>query len=1143
MVTFFMKQPYSSVLDSSVLDTMTSLSGVPDGYLPFVLRDIALNAKALQVFVTINNEQTTLLERQIKALDQNVAVRTFPGWDCLPYDRVGPSASIVNQRINTLLTLASSNVAGLLLVSSNAFIQKIPPKDYFRNKIITIATGAPFPREQLLETLQNLGYKKVSTVYETGDYAVRGSLLDVFVSGQTLPFRIDFFGDDIESIKMFEIDTQTTLKTLEDMTTFQLKPSVEVLQNAKANQIFCSRYERLEGRQNSQNDELYQAIKHNRFFQGIEHWQPLFFDEPFVGIEHYLDRSASAIYMDYRVQESLKDQQSLIFDYYRARLNPIASHYAHKPLPPELFYKSEFSDYLNISPLVDSASCDLGGRLLTDFPLRHDNPDFFEDVVAYITGHGQTRRVLLACASEGLQSRTVDLLQQHGLTQELDYLLMPLERGFITHDQLVITDQEILGSRLFLNKERKKRSKRFFTELSELEVYDLVVHCDHGIARYLGLQTMTVQDTAHDCLVLEYEGGNKLFLPVENMELITRYGGDSSFTQLDALGDKKWATKKSKVKKRVQLIAAYLLKLAAERIQKVGDIFSSLKNDYKEFCNRFPYDETDDQLTAIEDIAQDLASGKPMDRLVCGDVGFGKTEVALRAAFLAVSHGKQVAILTPTTLLCRQHTKNFIERFDGTPYKIEQLSRFVTQAKAEKIKQGVLDGTIDIIIATHAIIKSDIYFKSLGLFIIDEEQHFGVKQKEKLRLQYPDVHSLTLTATPIPRTLQLSLSGVRDLSLIMTPPQDRLPVRTFITPEDSVLIQEAILKECNRGGQVFYVCPHVADQARIAARLKSVLPDLRFATVNGQMSGPAMEGILNDFADRHYDLLLATNILESGIDMPSVNTIILHHSHLFGLSQLYQLRGRVGRAKIQSYAYFTVPANKKLTDNAVKRLEILQSLDKLGSGFNLASHDMDIRGGGNILGEEQSGHIKEVGIEMYQRLLQEAILIAKAEKTGDIVPEEWSPQINLGSAILIPEDYVDDLTLRLGLYKRLSTFTTVEEIDNFAAELVDRFGKLPREVNNLLQVYELKLICKNAFISTLDVGPKGFLIGFYENKFPNFDGLITFLQSKEMAKRTKIRSDHKIFIHFESGDLQNRFFVCQKICKKMLSFVSTVDTR
>ncbi|MDP2193027.1 MAG: helicase-related protein, partial [Alphaproteobacteria bacterium] len=463
---------------------------------------------------------------------------------------------------------------------------------------------------------------------------------------------------------------------------------------------------------------------------------------------------------------------------------------------------------------------------------------------------------------------------------------------------------------------------------------------------------------------------------------------------------------------------------------------------------------------AIADVENDLSSGKPMDRLVCGDVGFGKTEVALRAAFLAACHGKQVAILTPTTLLCRQHTKNFMDRFHGTPYKVGQLSRFVTASEAEKVRQGIKDGSIHILIATHALIKSDLHFKDLGLFIIDEEQHFGVKQKEKLRLQYPDVHSLTLTATPIPRTLQLSLSGVRDLSLITTPPMDRLAVRTFVAPEDSDLIKDAILKECHRGGQVFYVCPHVADQPRLAEKLKTMLPDLRFAVVNGTLSGAAMEGILNDFADRHYDLLLATNILESGIDMPSVNTIILHQAHLFGLAQLYQLRGRVGRSKIQAYAYFTVPKERGLTDNAIKRLEILQSLDKLGAGFNLASHDMDIRGGGNILGEEQSGHIKEVGIEMYQRLLQEAILIARAESQGDSLVQDWTPQINLGCAILIPQDYVSDLTLRLGLYKRLSSFTSIEEIDAFAAEMVDRFGKLPLEVRHLLQVYELKLMCK-----------------------------------------------------------------------------------
>lgn len=1099
---------------------LQNISGVPEGYLPFLLKDIALKATKIQIFVSLNNDQAFLLEAQIKALDQAAPVLCLPGWDCLPYDRVGPSQKVTHKRIDTFLRL--QDFKGLLLVSSTAFIQKVPESSYYQNKTICFRTGETYARSKIIETLVSLGYRRTETVYERGEFSVRGSLIDIFADNA--PLRIDFFGDEIETILPFEIDSQTTVSS-ESLKQFTLKPSTEILLDEEAIRSFRTKYRSLTNNQ----DELYQAISRGSAFQGSEHWNPLFLEHDFVPIQSYPNME-NVIYADYRVCDSLQDQGNLIEDYYNARLKD----YPFTPLPPSIFYTSPGdTNFLTVSPFASPDTLDFKGRFLSDFPLRKGNADFIEDVVAYIETNVKTKPVYLACPTYGLRSRVMDLLHHHGFVGELEFYTMPMDRGFSVDDFMVISDQDILGTRERIRQIQKKKSNRFFDELAQIEPNDLLVHKDHGIGRYLGLETLTVGNMPHDCLVLEYEGGDKLFIPVENMELLSRYGSGSVITQLDRLGTTQWATKKGKVKKRIQLIADYLLKLAAERAEKTGVVLGKIEDKYEDFCSQFPYIETEDQLQAINDVITHLSSGKPMDRLICGDVGFGKTEVALRAAFLAVSNGKQVVILTPTTLLCRQHEQTFKKRFEG--YRIEQLSRLVTPSKASAIKKDIAEGKVDILIATHSILKGDVNFKDLGLFIIDEEQHFGVKQKEKLRLKYPDVHSLTLTATPIPRTLQLSLAGVRELSLIATPPLDRLAVRTFVVPEDQLTIKEAIQKECNRGGQIFYVCPHIEDQHKLADMLKTLLPDLRFAILNGQMNPHDLEEAVTQFSNRHYDLLLATNILESGIDMPSVNTIILHHSHLFGLAQLYQLRGRVGRSKVQAYAYFTVPKSKTLTENATKRLEILQSLDTLGAGFTLASHDMDIRGAGNILGEEQSGHIKEVGVELYQQLLQEAILMRKAELHSDTYAEEWSPQINLGAAVLIPEIYVQDLSLRLGLYKRLSKFSEIEEVDAFASEMIDRFGRMPLEVKNLLSTYELKILCKKAHIEKLEVGPKGFLIGFYNNQFPNFQGLLEFIQSKPMQDRTKIRPDHRLFIGFESDDLQNRFLVCKKICTKLLN--------
>lgn len=1107
----------------------TTHGGIPAGYIPFYLKKIH-KSNQVDIFIATNNDQAMMVYHQIQAIAPHITVFYLPAWDCLPYDRVGPSQDIVNQRIEAFLNILTCQQGFILITSAAAYIQKLPPLTYYKNRVITLKKGDTTSRQTLIETLITLGYKRCETVYETGDFAVRGGIIDIFPTGMQYPIRLDFFGDEIDTLRLFKIDTQTTLKDQDPVSKIVLKPASEILWDQKAIDLFKARYRILADACALEDDELYISISHGRVYQGQEHWSPLAISEDFVPLETYAGNKPCSVYADYRVESIVSDMQSLIMDYYKTRaFGNVDSH----PVPAHNFYRIEEDfNYTLLSPLVQQH--DETGRMLDDFPSRTNNPDFFEDVTAYI--QKRQNPVYLACVSEGVKDRILDLLNQD---VNVHILIMPTENGFHTKDFTLITDQDILGERQRLSRIKKRNHQRFFQELTNITIHDLIVHKDHGIGRYLGLETLQINDMAHDCLVLEYEFGNKLYLPVENMELISRYGGENALTQLDKLGSFTWQNKKGRAKKRIELIADYLLQLAAERTEREGAVFQKDENAYINFCQRFPYVETDDQYNAIEDVIKDLSSGKPMDRLICGDVGFGKTEVALRAAFLTASNGKQVAIVSPTTLLCRQHTLHFTKRFEETGYVVKQLSRLTNAKEIRETKKGIETGDVHIVVATHAILAEDVRFKDLGLLIVDEEQHFGVKQKEKLKTRYSDLHSLTLTATPIPRTLQLSLSGVRELSLITTPPQDRLPVRTFVCPQDPITLKEAIMREINRGGQVFYVCPHIKDQKEIKKLLDKMLPDLRYVTLSGQLSPAEIEDAISAFCDRHYDLLLATNIIESGIDMPSVNTIILHNAHLFGLAQLYQLRGRVGRSKKQAYAYFTVPSHKELKDYAAKRLEILQSLDTLGAGFNLANHDMDLRGAGNILGEEQSGHIKEIGVELYQQLLQETILMAKAKQEGKTYIEEWTPQINLGGAVLIPQTYVADLSLRLSLYKRLSNMTDAQEINAFSAELVDRFGKYPVEVRNLLQVCELKLLCKQAYVEKIDVGPKGFVIGFYQNTFPKPEVLLNWIQSKEMTSISKIRPDQKIFIQFQNNqDLKMRYALCRHfllVLKKMLS--------
>ena len=700
-------------------------------------------------------------------------------------------------------------------------------------------------------------------------------------------------------------------------------------------------------------------------------------------------------------------------------------------------------------------------------------------------------------------------------------MVLPLETGFANQQLELITEQDLLGDRLVRRRKRRKDADAFLAELSALNQGDLVVHVDHGIGKYLGLEPIPVGQSQHDCVMLEYAGGDKLYIPVENIEVLSRYGSSEEAVALDRLGGEAWQKRRARLKERIRQIAAELLRTAARRALRKAPVLAADPAGYNQFADRFPWEETDDQDRAIEDVLGDLASGAPMDRLVCGDVGFGKTEVALRAAFVAAMEGQQVAVVAPTTLLARQHYEGFTERFRGFPIKIGRLSRLVPAAEASATRAGLADGTVDIVIGTHALLAKSVEFKRLGLVIVDEEQRFGVKHKERLKEMKSDVHVLTLTATPIPRTLQMAMSGLRELSTIQTPPVDRLAVRTYVMEWDEMVMREALLREHHRGGQSFIVVPRIADMPEIEEWLRKTVPEVKFVSAHGQMGAGEVEERMGAFYEGRYDVLLSTTIVESGLDIPRANTIVIHRADRFGLAQLYQLRGRVGRAKLRAYAYLTYPKDTQLSEVAEKRLKVLGDLDGLGAGFQLASHDLDIRGAGNLLGDEQSGHIKEVGFELYQSMLEDAILAAKAGEAGlERESESLSPQITVDAPIMIPEDYVPDLAVRMALYRRLNDAKDKAEVDALAAEMIDRFGPLPDATENLVKLLEIKHQAIEANIAKIDVGARGTLVTFHKDAFPDPAGLLAYIE--RLGDTAKLRPDMKLVINRAWGDPKSR---------------------
>jgi transcription-repair coupling factor (superfamily II helicase) len=875
----------------------------------------------------------------------------------------------------------------------------------------------------------------------------------------------------------------------------------------------------------------------------MEHWLPLFH----AGLDTLLDYvPGSVVALEPLAEDAAKERLALIADYFEARKQALTMEgnaTPYQPLPPDRLYMAdaEWHQRLDASRVVrmtpfavpegGASVIEAGTRAGRNFAPERTQQDgnVFEAVKDHVEAlQTAGKRVTVALWSDGARERMSHVLSDHRIVNlvnvadwrdaqarprhEVALAVLGIEAGFETTDAAIIGEQDILGDRLVRPRRAARRAENFIAEVTSLSAGDLVVHVEHGIGRFIGLATIQAAGAPHDCLEIHYAGNDKLYLPVENIELLSRYGSEETAVDLDRLGGTAWQTRKARMKSRIREMAGELIKIAAERQLREAPRLTLEQGAYDEFCAGFPYAETEDQQTAITAVLDDLASGRPMDRLVCGDVGFGKTEVALRAAFITAMSGKQVAVVVPTTLLARQHYKTFIERFRAFPIKLAQASRLVPAPELAKVKAGLADGTTDIVIGTHALLGKNISFKDLGLLVVDEEQHFGVAHKERLKTLRAEVHVLTLTATPIPRTLQLALTGVRELSIIASPPVDRLAVRTFISPFDPLSIREAILRERYRGGQAFYVCPRIEDLGEAKAFLDQNVPEAKVATAHGQMPPTMLEDVMSAFYDGKYDVLLSTAIVESGLDIPTANTLVVHRADRFGLAQLYQLRGRVGRSKARAYALFTLPVNRRMTPQAERRLKVLQSLDTLGAGFQLASHDLDIRGAGNLLGEEQSGHIKEVGYELYQQMLEEAVASLKAG-IAEPVADRWSPQITIGMPVLIPDDYVADLSVRLALYRRLAEIEDEQDIEAFGAELVDRFGPLPEEVEHLLKIVAIKALCRKANVEKIETGPKGAVMSFRDNVFPNPEGLIAFIAKQGAAAR--VRPDQKLVLFYD----------------------------
>jgi len=1080
------------------------------------------NENILLVFAdeesTISAYKQLLFFDNAKSSDSNIL--HFPSLDTVPYDRVSPSTDVLSKRANVLTELAGQSKQHIIVTSAQNLLTKLPTPDVFSNTTLVINPGMKLDIEDLTKFLVKNGFTRSASAIDSGEFAVRGEIIDIVAADNT-GYRINFGWELVESIRAFDTYSQISKGSLDTLT---LSSASESLLNSETITNFKNNFLQIFG-VNYIGNPLYESITSGHKFRGYEHLTPLLYKEMCL-LTDYLGKH-TVIYDNLCLQAILEHEHSYK-DFYESRLlsnksNPDSFYFA---IPPKNLIcsadvaKESLETGYNI--LIEGGN-DQGFAIIENISTsaKIEKKSEFEKLFEIIT-ENKNKIPVIFCNSKSSLERikqiandyeyvTTDIKKLASAKKNIINLaIAPLRHSFSSKKYLFISEQNILGNKFSTqsHKSSKKKLQNILTELDNISEGEMIVHKEHGIGMFERIQTIYVDEIAHDCLKIVYDNADILYLPVENINQIKKYGNANAV--LDRLGGVSWQKRKSKLKNRIKDIADKLIKITAKRLLATTHPTKFDSDEYEKFANKFPYSETEDQLTSINDVKTDLESGRLMDRLICGDVGFGKTEVAMRAAFMAAydinDDQPQIAIISPTTILSKQHHKSFVERFKDHGIKIGQLSRLVKPKEAKHVKEAIEKGDISIIVGTHALLAANIKFKNLKMIIIDEEQHFGVTQKEYLKNLKTGVHVLSLSATPIPRTLQMSMVGIKDLSLIATPPIDRLPVRTNVIPFDAIIIRDALMRERFRGGLSFYVVPRIKDIEWVEQQLTKYVPELRYKVAHGQMPATKIDEVMNEFCEGKFDILLSTTIIESGIDIPVANTMIIHRSDMLGLSQLYQLRGRVGRGKVRGYAYLTLPHYKKTTKHSLQRLDILQNIDSLGAGFTIASHDMDLRGFGNLVGDEQSGHIKEVGSELYQEMLDEAIEELKKDK-DETKLTEFIPSINLNIPVLIPSGYIEDSSLRLAIYRRAGALTTNTEIAAFEDEMIDRFGLLPNEFANLLNMVKIKNTCLDLKIESLDSGPNGFVMKFNEN-FDVSEMVLGFI--KQHPRHAKMKPDNKL---------------------------------
>ncbi|MDN3610350.1 transcription-repair coupling factor [Vibrio ostreicida] len=1054
-----------------------------------------------------------LLQEVEPFTDQQVTL--FPDWETLPYDNFSPHEEIISDRIAKLYQLPTQR-SGITIVPINTLLQRQSPRDFLMQHTLMIEIGAQYSLEKLRIQLEKSGYRQVEQVFGPGEYASRGSILDLFPMGTKHPFRIDFFDDEIDTIRTFDPDNQ---RSIEEVTDIRLLPAHEFPTTESAIEDFRIRWrQKFEARREP--ESVYMQVSKGTWPAGIEYWQPLFFEQTGTLFDYIADDSQLITVgdLDSAIDHFLHDVD---YRYDQRKIDPL------RPLlPPEDLWlkKDELFGHFKRLPQVQlstQAIAEKQGRInpaispLPELAVQHQHKEPMSALRQFSEHY--SGKVVFSVESEGRREALLELLSQIKLRpveQEnffaavssqhpLSLILSSAEHGFLYGDEQValICESDLLGDRVHQRRRKDRKSTNndaVIRNLAELKPGQPVVHIDHGIGRYIGLQTLEAGGLITEYVTLEYQSDAKLYVPVAALNLISRYsGGAEDSAPLHKLGGEAWTKARRRAAEKVRDVAAELLDVYAKRELKPGYKFALDRGQYATFKAGFPFEETEDQSMTINAVMSDMCQAKAMDRLVCGDVGFGKTEVAMRAAFLATDNGKQVAVLVPTTLLAQQHFENFRDRFANLPIRVEVLSRFKTAKEQKQVLQDIEDGKVDLVVGTHKLLSNDIKFKDLGLLIVDEEHRFGVRQKEKMKAIRTDVDILTLTATPIPRTLNMAMSGMRDLSIIATPPARRLAIKTFVRQSDDATIKEAVLREIMRGGQVYYLHNQVETIDKVAADLEKLIPEARVTVAHGQMRERELERIMNDFYHQRFNLLVCTTIIETGIDVPTANTIIMDRADHLGLAQLHQLRGRVGRSHHQAYAYLLTPHPKAMTKDAIKRLDAIASLEDLGAGFTLATHDLEIRGAGELLGDEQSGQIQSVGFTLYMEMLEQAVNALKEGKEpalDDLLRDQTEIEMRLPA--LLPDDYIPDINTRLSMYKQIASVSVKSELDDLKVELIDRFGLLPDAAKNLLCVSEMKLKAANLKVKKIEAHDKGGFIEFYPDADINPTYLVKLLQSQ-----------------------------------------------